>query len=61
MDRKIKTPIKAIREWCLQCGGGSYTEVRLCPVKNCPLYCYRMGKRPTQADIDTHKKSCDEN
>tara|TARA_Y100001970_G_scaffold244796_1_gene311312 strand:+ start:1588 stop:1746 length:159 start_codon:yes stop_codon:yes gene_type:complete len=46
MANKNLTPIKAIRKWCLQCSGDSYTEVRLCPIKNCPLYPYRMGKRP---------------
>lgn len=40
------TPIKAIRAKCLDCSGGQYTEVRLCPVERCPLYPYRMGKRP---------------
>ena len=40
------TPIKAIRAKCLDCSGGQYAEVRLCPIENCALYPYRMGKRP---------------
>ena len=58
---KVDTPIKTIRKFCIDCSGGSYYEVRNCLVKNCPLYPYRMGKRPTQVDIDTYEKSCDEN
>jgi len=48
MVKEIKTPIKSIRANCLECSGGSYKEVRLCPVKNCALYPYRMGKRPVR-------------
>lgn len=40
------TPIKAIRAKCLECSDGQFKEVRLCPVKNCPLYKYRHGHRP---------------
>lgn len=43
---KHLTPIKAIRAKCLDCSGDNYKEVRLCPVKKCPLYPYRFGKRP---------------
>ena len=61
MDKKLKTPIKAIRENFIDCSGGSIKEVNQCIIHNCPLYPYRMGKRPTQVDIDTYEKSCDEN
>ena len=40
------TPIKAIRAKCLDCCCGQLAEVRLCPCDNCPLWPYRMGKRP---------------
>lgn len=40
------TPMKAIRAKCLDCCCGQTKEVRLCPVKKCPLYLYRFGKRP---------------
>ena len=61
MAKKLKTPIKAIRELCIDCSGGSYKEVKYCVIQNCPVYPYRMGKRPTQVDIYTYEKSCDEN
>ena len=55
---KVLTPIKAIRAYCVECSGGMTKEVKLCPVENCPLYPYRMGKRPTvDTDIDSNKNS----
>lgn len=40
-------PIKAIREKCIDCCGGSRKEVELCTVGiNCPLYDFRFGKNP---------------
>lgn len=44
--KKRLTPIKAIRQNCLDCCAGSAHEVRLCPILNCPLYPYRFGKNP---------------
>lgn len=40
------TPIKAIREKCLECCNGQVKEVRFCPNKKCALYEYRIGHRP---------------
>lgn len=40
------TPLQAIRKKCLDCMCGSKKEVRLCPIKDCPLYPYRFGKNP---------------
>ena len=55
---KVLTPIKAIRAYCIECSGGMTKEVKLCPVENCPLYPFRMGKRPTvDTDIDSNKNS----
>ena len=34
---EIKTPVKAIRAFCLSCAGTS-NEVKLCVSKNCPLF-----------------------
>ncbi len=42
----IKTPIKAIRAKCLDCTASQPGEVRLCEIASCPLWPYRMGKRP---------------
>ena len=39
-----KTPLRAIKEKCLDCCCGSYIEVKLCPVEGCPLFPFRFGK-----------------
>ena len=46
MDYKILTPLKAIRAKCLDCCCWQINEVRLCPVRDCPLYPYRDGHNP---------------
>ena len=40
------TPIKSIRAKCIDCCCGELSEVRECPIKDCPLWPYRMGRRP---------------
>lgn len=35
---------KAIRLKCIDCCAGNMAEVRKCPVENCPLWRYRMGR-----------------
>jgi len=47
------TPVKAIRRKCLDCSGGSYSEVRQCVIRECPLYPYRDGHRPDIQDFDS--------
>ena len=39
-------PVKAIREKCLDCSGGSSSEVKACPVNGCALHPFRFGKNP---------------
>lgn len=45
---ELKSPLRTIREYCLDCANGSPTEVKLCPVVNCKLYPYRFGKNPNR-------------
>lgn len=40
---KEVTPMKAIREKCLDCSCGSSEEVKNCFAKKCPLYQFRFG------------------
>ena len=54
MDRRVGKPTsKAIREKCVDCSGGSWLEVQLCQVFDCPLWLCRFGKRPATV----HKKT----
>jgi len=45
------SPLRAIRGKCLDCSVGSKKEVRLCPIKDCPLYGYRLGHNPKRKGI----------
>lgn len=51
---KILTPIKSIRKKCLECSNGQYLEVRNCLNTECPIYRYRLGKRPKGVGIQLH-------
>ena len=46
---KPKTPLQAIRSYCKSCMGGSFEEVDLCPVLDCCLFPYRLGKDPNRS------------
>lgn len=39
-------PVKAIRDWCLECSGGSHESVKMCSSTDCPLYPFRQGRNP---------------
>lgn len=43
------TPMRAIREKCRDCTCGQTKEIRLCPIKDCPLWLFRFGKRPADS------------
>lgn len=47
------TPMRAIRQKCLDCCAGQVAEVRRCTVENCPLFPYRFGKRPKEGIYTT--------
>ena len=49
--KKCKSPIKAIREFCINCVGGRSNEghmklVRECVSENCELFEFRLGNNP---------------
>ena len=45
------TPIKSIRAKCLDCSGYQPKEIRNCPMTDCFLYPYRMGKNPNRKGL----------
>ena len=49
------TPLKAIRKKCLDCSCDCKLEVRECPVIDCPIYPYRLGKNPARSGIGNSK------
>lgn len=50
------SPIKAIREKCLDCCGGNSNEVRLCPAEDCPLWHFRFGKNPYRKPMSEEQR-----
>lgn len=54
------TPLKAIREKCLDCMCDQPGEVRLCTCHDCPLYPYRMGHNPARKGIGGFKSSAED-
>lgn len=38
---------KGIRLNCLDCSAGSSNEVKRCELTDCPLWPYRLGRKPT--------------
>ena len=51
MNRNTHTPLRSIREKCLDCCCGSAREVKLCPSQECSLYPFRFGHNPARAGI----------
>lgn len=41
--------LRAIKDNCIECAGGSLNEVKLCTVHRCKMYPYRLGKDPAPA------------
>jgi len=40
--KKAKTPLEAIRLKCKECSNGQKDEITNCPIKDCPLYPFRV-------------------
>lgn len=48
---KGRPKLRIMRNFCLDCMGGSCSLVRKCPSEQCPIWPYRMGKNPKRAGI----------
>ena len=59
-EKKILNRRKSIRAKCLDCSGGSYSEVSNCDFTGCPLYPYRsgQGKQNARARSKAIRKYC---
>ena len=51
LDIKRLTPLKALRAKCLDCSNKQPSEVRKCPIADCPLFIYRFGHNPERRGI----------
>lgn len=55
MNPKRLTPIQSIRQKCINCCCHQLLEVRLCSAASCPLWPYRMGKRPQKKPFSEYQ------
>jgi len=46
-----RPPLKALRQFCLECMGGSPSLVRECRSERCPIHPYRLGSNPSRTGI----------
>lgn len=62
MSNSLKklTPLKAIRLKCLDCSAGQPSEVRKCPMEDCPLFTYRFGHNPNRKGLGMGKSALEE-
>lgn len=42
----ITNPVKCIRDYCLECSGDIQAERLHCPITDCKLYPFRLGRNP---------------
>lgn len=54
-----ESPLKAIREKCLDCCAGQHAEVRICHLTDCALWPFRIGKNPFHKRAMTDKQKKD--
>ena len=61
--KKYKSPLKAIREQCVECMGGRESDgyvkrISECVSPGCPTYAFRFGKNPyhTQSFTSEQRK-----
>lgn len=52
---RINNRASAIRAKCIECSGGSLSEVRECVIKRCALYPFRLGEDPFNAKTAKNK------
>ena len=58
--KRIRSPLTAIRSFCVICMGGSVPEVRRCSSTNCPNWPFRMGKNPFYAMPDAEAETTED-
>lgn len=51
MESKKLTPLKSIRQNCLDCSNNQPSVVKECEITDCPLWIYRLGTNPKRKGI----------
>ena len=50
-DLNVDSPLKAIRQYCLDCKDGSTEAVKHCDIASCNVWPYRFGRNPNPTDM----------
>ena len=48
---RLKSPLRSIREKCIDCCAGNKAEVARCQMQTCALWPFRMGRNPNRAGM----------
>lgn len=48
---KHLTPLRSIRQNCLDCSNNQPSAVKVCGITDCPLWIYRLGTNPKRKGI----------
>lgn len=59
MKQRKLTAMSAIKEKCMECGGWSYKELKLCPATDCALWPFRFGRNPKKGDLTLPKNGAE--
>ena len=46
-----KSPLRSIREKCVDCCAGNKAEVARCQIQSCALWPFRMGRNPNRVGV----------
>ena len=46
-----RSPLRSIREKCIDCCAGNKAEVARCEIQSCALWPFRMGRNPNRAGV----------
>jgi hypothetical protein len=46
-----RSPLRSIREKCIDCCAGNKAEVARCQMRTCALWPFRMGHNPNRAGV----------
>lgn len=57
LGHERKSPLRALRERCLDCCAGRAQEVRLCTGTKCPAWPFRMGGNPWREVTDQQREN----
>jgi hypothetical protein len=56
LGHEARPVLDAIREKCIDCSGGSQSEVKLCRSMACALYPFRMRKNPWRTEQSVEQR-----